>query len=70
MLVYHSGVEINGREYTFGSGGGGTGVVEHQPKAAYGQANGNWIYDKTVELGKANKTTAEIRSVIGATFSR
>mmetsp|Transcript_8411 Transcript_8411/g.16909 ORF Transcript_8411/g.16909 Transcript_8411/m.16909 type:complete len:219 (-) Transcript_8411:35-691(-) len=30
---YHSGVEVAGREWTFGSGSGsGTGVVEHRPR--------------------------------------
>ena len=30
---YHSGVEVNGREWTFGSGNGtGTGVMEHRPR--------------------------------------
>ena len=30
---YHSGVEVAGREWTFGSGSGsGTGVMEHRPQ--------------------------------------
>lgn len=32
---YHGGIEVNGREWTFGSGSGsGTGVMEHTPQEA------------------------------------
>ncbi len=66
MGVYHSGVVINGREYTFGGGGGGgSGVVEHKPGSAYGRSDGQWQFYKTVDLGKSSLNSNEISSALG-----
>jgi len=63
--VYHSGVVINGREYTFGGGGGsGSGVVEHTPGAAYGRKDGNWQFYKTVDLGCTKLNSKQISGAL------
>lgn len=63
--IYHSGVVISGREYTFGGGaGGGTGVVEHAPGAAYGRKDGNWKFYKAVDLGRARLGSGQISSAL------
>ncbi|CAM9869243.1 unnamed protein product, partial [Heterosigma akashiwo] len=50
--MYHSGVEINGREYTFGGGGG---IFEHEPKDAP-----NCRFRESIEMGVFEGTSADI----------
>lgn len=56
--LYHSGLEIDGREWSFGSGSGmGTGVFETVPKEVPG-------FRKSVQLGELKMSSMEIEKLI------
>mmetsp|Transcript_31436 Transcript_31436/g.40436 ORF Transcript_31436/g.40436 Transcript_31436/m.40436 type:complete len:230 (-) Transcript_31436:304-993(-) len=54
--VYHSGVEVNGREYTYGGGGG---IFDHEPKGAP-----NCKFRESVEMGTFEGTPADIQRAL------
>ena len=54
--AHHSGVEVNGTEYTFASGGG---VFEHGPRDAPGAK-----WRETIHMGNYGGTSAELRAVV------
>jgi len=56
--VYHSGLEVDGREWTFGSGeGSGTGVFECRPREVPN-------FRKAVELGELDMTSMQIEKLV------
>ena len=55
---YHSGVEVAGREWTFGSGSGsGTGVMEHRPRDI------ELPLRESIPLGETELSATEIEKV-------
>ena len=56
MGLHHSGVEILGREYSFGSGGG---IFDSTPKEAPGAQ-----FRESLELGAFHGGSSELQSVI------
>lgn len=60
--VFHSGVEVHGVEYTFGSGGGsGTGVFSHAPKAAP-----NVPLRASIVVGEVAASASEVEQLVGS----
>eukprot|EP00189_Rhodosorus_marinus_P008955 CAMPEP_0184752342 /NCGR_PEP_ID=MMETSP0315-20130426/43530_1 /TAXON_ID=101924 /ORGANISM="Rhodosorus marinus, Strain UTEX LB 2760" /LENGTH=171 /DNA_ID=CAMNT_0027231669 /DNA_START=198 /DNA_END=713 /DNA_ORIENTATION=- len=58
--LYHSGIEVNGREYAFGGHDmEGTGVFENEPRQAYGA-----VFREAIPLGKSKHRAQEIPGVI------
>lgn len=57
LQFYHSGLEVDGREWTFGSGEGtGTGVFECRPREVPG-------FRRSVPLGDLDMTSMEIERI-------
>lgn len=55
--AFHSGIELHGVEWTFGSGGGsGSGIFSHSPKGAP-----NVPLRATILLGEAQVSSREVR---------
>jgi len=58
--LYHSGIEVNGREYAFGGHDmEGTGVFENEPRQAYGA-----VFREAIPLGKSKHRAQEVPGVI------
>eukprot|EP00656_Telonema_subtile_P029784 TRINITY_DN32864_c0_g1_i1.p1 TRINITY_DN32864_c0_g1~~TRINITY_DN32864_c0_g1_i1.p1 ORF type:complete len:190 (+),score=33.50 TRINITY_DN32864_c0_g1_i1:136-705(+) len=57
--VFHSGVEILGTEHTFGHSDSGTGVFEHEPRAAGGAQ-----YRETIRMGATSLSMDQVRRVL------
>ncbi len=58
--AYHSGVEIYGREYSFGHGNsGGSGVFEINPRSADG-----CVFREQILLGEIQLSISEVTSII------
>ena len=54
---YHSGVEVAGREWTFGSGSGsGTGVMEHRPRET------GLVLRESILLGETELSTTDVEA--------
>jgi len=63
--IYHTGVEINGVEYSFAGGpdaGEGTGVMTQQPRAT--PAGGEWKYKQSLELGSITLSSSELGTIL------
>lgn len=60
--LYHSGVEVDGEEYTFSQSGG---VISHPPKGAETE-QGHLVFRETLEIGVFDGTTRVVKDTIGA----
>lgn len=61
--IYHTGLQVHDREYTFAGGAfDGSGVQEQAPKAT--PPGSQWIYNQTVDLGKTTLNDKEVMSVL------
>lgn len=61
MGVFHSGVEINGTEWSFGACESGSGVFNTTPRVALGTST----YRESIEIGTTTLTRGQINDVIG-----
>eukprot|EP00455_Lapot_gusevi_P024280 TRINITY_DN2520_c0_g1_i3.p1 TRINITY_DN2520_c0_g1~~TRINITY_DN2520_c0_g1_i3.p1 ORF type:complete len:269 (+),score=50.80 TRINITY_DN2520_c0_g1_i3:87-809(+) len=59
--AFHTGVEVLGREYTYGGHGieGETGVFENEPRRAVGA-----VYRETLDLGEAEMSQHQLNEII------
>lgn len=59
--LYHSGVEVNDAEWSFGACDSGTGVFHSTPRVALGTS----VFRETIEIGSTSLSRTEIIDVIG-----
>jgi hypothetical protein len=64
--VYHSGIEINGMEYTFAGSpeATGSGIQAQKPKVT--PPGSQWIYNQSVNLGKTDLSSSEISALLSS----
>lgn len=59
--LYHSGVEVNDSEWSFGACESGTGVFQTTPRVALGTS----VYRETIDMGVTTLSRVEINELIG-----
>jgi len=63
--VYHTGLQVHEREYTFAGGNfDGSGVQEQAPKST--PPGSQWIYNQTVDLGKTTLSDKDVMNVLSS----
>ena len=60
--LYHSGVEVDGEEYTFAQGGG---IISHPPKAAESE-QGHLAFRETLEIGVFEGSSHVVKDAVAA----
>lgn len=69
-MVYHTGVELDGAEYTFaGTGTQSTGVFSHRPRqlpaaTPLAQTEQGWKFKQTVDLGPCPYSKQDVKEMI------
>ena len=59
--AFHAGVEVNGKEWSYGYSPDGSGVFSCSPKGCKAH-----VYKDSLEMGECQKSSAEIEAIIQA----
>jgi len=60
--VYHTGIQIFGKEYFFAQGTSGSGVHEQTPKTS--PPGSPWVFSEQLDMGKTDLSDVEVRNVM------